>query len=98
MNAPTLAEVKLPYTCRVCEAEKGDGNHWWIAFALREETEDDTPFLQISPWVVMDARWPYAAVACGEKCVHALVSRWLETRTFDAPRPNRPNPLEEKSC
>lgn len=79
--SPAPANPFVPYTCRVCQARKGESNHWFALVIL----EGMQRALGIHEWKLGIAQCESAAVACGEPCVHVLVSRWLETRGFDPP-------------
>lgn len=62
------------YSCDVCGAQKKATNHWWDAYV---EGTSLGPSLHIAPFdaTVEDDH----QTACGERCVHVLVSRFLET-------------------
>lgn len=91
--APTVAQALLPYTCTGCETQKQEANHWfviWIAeYELTDHESVHAPMF--APWRhdIASAPWN-AAVACGEACLHKLVSRYISTGLFTAPR-SRPD-------
>lgn len=65
------------YTCDVCSVEKGPSNHWWLF------TGDGKTGLYIEPFRQHGKVFYYA---CGERCASKLLSRWMTTRTLDAPK------------
>ena len=67
--------------CNGCGAVKRETNHWYLLFI---RNAGDVQFVAVSEWSEGDLG-EADACACGEKCSHMLLSRWFETRTFDAP-------------
>ena len=72
--------------CSGCKTEKRETNHWYLLFL--DEYEGDAPGMTrtvtVSEWDEEPAKLADAC-ACGETCVHTLLSRWLETRSFASP-------------
>jgi hypothetical protein len=91
---PTVAQVLLPYTCTSCGKQKAEVNHWFVIWsALHELTDrDDVDAVMFAPWILAIAARPWAAVACGESCLHILISRHISTGLFTAPRSSAADP------
>ena len=62
--------------CDMCGAVRGATNHWFMVGSL--------------PGAIVVKRWESSKFAsaqihlCGQKCVHALLDRWLTTGSLDA--------------
>ncbi len=69
--------------CDMCRAVRGATNHWFMV--------DDLLVVGI-PGAIVVKRWESSKFAsaqihlCGQKCVHALLDRWLTTGSLDANR------------
>jgi hypothetical protein len=95
MSAPSvagaLAKALAPYTCTFCEKQKAENNHWFVIWIEAQKAVDrqltTVDCVSFTPWSLpMASRTLNAAVACGEACLHKLISRYLSTGLFTAPR------------
>lgn len=96
----SAASVPLPVRCTICNGLCQDTSGWYGVDCI-----NCGPALQFHCTIVpldevlakmLDG--VRIAAACGEKCVHVLVSRWLESRTFEAVSANRPKPSGEAAA
>lgn len=70
-----------PPKCTACGDIKREGNHWFI---LANDQVGDVRGASFVTWHDSAAGIGHA-FACGEKCLHVLISRIVETGTFEAP-------------
>jgi hypothetical protein len=60
---------------------KGEANHWFLLFL---DEAQGASVITVSEWRHANFKKAHA-FSCGERCSHTLISRWFETRSFDAP-------------
>ena len=89
MNASTGLEANPAYRCKVCGTLKGETNHWRLLWAGPFAGVKRMFISEWTTWLAQDLKLvredQVAAAACGYGCTQKLVSRWLETGTFDGP-------------
>ncbi len=61
--------VVTKYICDGCGAEKGETNHWFRMGADRDA-------ITFAEW----SMGAYPRLFCGEKCVLAAISKWMQER------------------
>jgi len=72
-------------TCDVCDVVKREVNHWWVV-GLFDETCNGRNVTRLIISSYDETPTPTtrsAKDACGEKCVHVLVSRWMATGSLE---------------
>ncbi len=75
--------VETKYFCDMCGAVRGDANHWFVVNLTNVGYH-----LYLWGWAEAEGRLDDddANHLCGQKCVHALLDRWLTTGSLDANR------------
>jgi hypothetical protein len=72
------------FTCTTCGSQRGESNHWHLAnvFLASELDGPDASgnIIAIQAW---DSEIAVKSEAhlCGESCVHAFLSKWLESQS-----------------
>lgn len=67
-------------TCEVCHVPKKDANHWWTAYALRDEHGHPAGAL-IVPLGVTVIKWPFSRKLpkpSAHLCGQAHVQKWMQ--------------------
>jgi hypothetical protein len=74
--------IRQAISCDICGTEKGQTNHWFVAFEQGGE-------LRISDWNSRNRSKPGAKHLCGQTCLHKLaddfMARSIAVRTQPAP-------------
>ena len=85
MGCKFLSEVnKVTWTetfnCDICGKQKGNVDHWWLAWSEPYSPHDQAPrhqMLKIYPWENMTAHDANTKHLCGQACLQKLVDRWM---------------------
>lgn len=69
--------VVTKYICDSCGAEKGVTNHWFKITSSRSSDRSGLEFMAVWSWASQHDKAP---MYCGEKCVLAALSKWMQER------------------
>ena len=69
------------YCCDVCEADKGEANHWFAVWAIPEVSFKALPWEEAR----QSSSLSNAEHICGQECLHKRLSQWLENNSRPAP-------------
>jgi hypothetical protein len=82
-----------PFSCNICGDSKGVADDWSVLTLGTVTLQDDSAAgpselreLKVSEWHPILANTKGAAHACGNNCTQKLVERYLQNKSFDAPR------------
>lgn len=64
--------------CEICGVLRQDTNHWWQARRVDDGTGGVALVITPLPKVGQDD--PDTTIACGEKCLHAVLSQFIASR------------------
>ena len=85
MPEPINPSCVQTFVCRNCGEPRRDSNYWFVI----EVSKLMPQLLRLHEWsrnlatlIPLD---PDLSPVCGHNCAHVLLSRWMETRTLEAP-------------
>jgi hypothetical protein len=70
------------FTCNICGKNKGEVDHWWIAWVENvqpSDVEPEKPKFQLLPWSELMARHPDVLHLCGAGCALKETERWMRS-------------------